>query len=281
MGDRGFRFGVQASGAPSGGAWAEVGRRAEGLGFDVLVVPDHVGDGLLSPMVALQAVVDATSTLLAGTLVLNNDFRNPALLAREAATLELLSEGRFELGVGAGHAEPEYAELGIRFDPAPIRVDRLIQSVGILRDRFEGPLLVGGNGDRVLTLAATVADIVGLTGLGRTLPDGQRHTVEWAPTQIDAKVDLVRRAAGARFDDLELNALVQHVEITMDRDGVIAAVAAAVDADPAVVAESPFVLVGAVDQIVDQLHAAKDRWGFTYFVTRSLEATAPIIAALR
>lgn len=281
MGDRGFRFGVQVASAASAGAWAEIGRKAEGLGFDVLVVPDHVADGLLSPMVALQAVADATTALRVGTLVLNNDFRNPALLGREAATLDLLSDGRLELGIGAGHAEPEYAELGIRFDPAPVRVGRLTDSVRVLRDHFRGPLLVGGNGDRVLALAATAADIVGFTGLARTLPDGQRHTVEWAPPQIDAKMQVVRKAAGSRIDELELNALVQHIEITTHRRSVIDGVAAAVAADPAVVSETPYVLAGTVHQITDQLHAARARWGFTYFVTRDADATAPVIEALR
>ena len=125
-----------------------------------------------------------------------------------------------------------------------------------------------------------MADIVGFTGLGRTLPDGQRHTTEWEPDQIDAKAAVVRAAAGSRLDQLELNALVQYVEITDDRGAVAEAVAKRMDLDPRVVLGTPFMLIGTVDEIVEQLHRARERWGFSYFVTRDAEQTAPIIAAL-
>jgi probable F420-dependent oxidoreductase len=278
---RPFRFGLQVAGAPSRAAWIERGRKAEDLGFDVFLVPDHVGDGLLAPMVALGAIAEATTTLGIGTLVLNNDFRNPGLVAREASTLGLISAGRFELGIGAGHAEPEYRTLGIPFDPAPRRVDRLESAVRLLREEFDGTILVGGNGDRVLTLAATTADVVGFTGAGRTRVDGQTHEVEWRVGDIDAKVDVVRRAAGARSSTLELNVLVQHIEVTGDRRAVLDAMAPRVGVDPQVLGSTPYVLVGTVDEIVAQLHTARDRWGFSYFVTRDADATASIIAALR
>ena len=301
---RPFRFGLQLWRAPTREAWAASARRAEDLGFDVVVVPDHVVDGVVAPLAALGALAAATDRIRIGTLVLNNDFRHPALLAREAATLDLLSNGRFELGVGAGHAAPEYHELGIPFDPPRVRVDRLESSVAILRRLFDdetvnvdGPhyalhghrldpprrptLLVGGNGDRVLRLAATTADVVGFTGLGRTLPDGQRHIPEWAVHEIDATVATVRAAAGARFDQLELNALVQHLEITEDRVRAVEPIAERTGADPQVLLDSPYLLVGTCDEIVEQVRRARDRWGFSYFVTRDAEATAPIIDALR
>lgn len=299
-----FRFGLQVFSAPSRAAWQEQGRRAEDVGFDVIVVPDHVAVGLFSPLVALDAIADVTSRLRVGTLVLNNDLRHPALLAREAATLDFLSEGRLELGVGAGHAAPEYTEVGLAFDRASVRVERLEESVRILRRLFAGEtvtvegnhyelrdhelfpprrptLLVGGNGDRALRLAAAEANIVGFTGLGRTRADGQHHDVEWAAHQIDAKVALVRDAAGERFDRLELNVLVQQIEITNDRRGVIEATAARVGADPEVMLGAPYLLVGTIDEITQQLHEARERWGFSYFVTRSAEPTARIIEALR
>jgi probable F420-dependent oxidoreductase len=249
-------------------------------------------------------MAEATAGLRVGTLVLNNDFRHPALLAREAATLDLLTDGRLELGLGAGHAAPEYAEIGLAFEHAAVRVARLEESAHLLRRLFDGdevsyegtyyrvaahrlfPLrsprfLIGGNGDRVLQLAAAVADIVGFTGLGRTLPDGQRHMTEWEHSQIDARVALVRKAAGDRFDRLELNALVQRVEITTERRASAERVAARVDVDPDVLLDSPYMLIGTVAEIVEQLHRVRERWGFSYFVTRDAEATAPIIAALR
>jgi alkanesulfonate monooxygenase SsuD/methylene tetrahydromethanopterin reductase-like flavin-dependent oxidoreductase (luciferase family) len=145
-------------------------------------------------------------------------------------------------------------------------------------------LLIGGNGDRVLQLAASVADIVGFTGLGRTLPDGQRHVTEWERSEIDAKVEVVRGALATRLETLgavEMNALVQHVEITTDRRAAAERVAARIEMDPEVLLDAPYMLIGTVGEIVDQLHRARKRWGFSYFVTRDSGQTAPIIAALR
>jgi probable F420-dependent oxidoreductase len=132
-----FRFGLQVMRAPSRRAWQDEARRAEDLGFDTVVVPDHVADGLLSPMVALATMAEATTQLRVGTFVLNNDFQHPALLAREAATIDLLTDGRFELGLGAGHAAPEYAEIGLEFDVTTVRVTRLEESARLLRRLFE------------------------------------------------------------------------------------------------------------------------------------------------
>jgi probable F420-dependent oxidoreductase len=303
-GERRFRFGLQVVDAPGPGAWAARARRAEDLGFDIIVVPDHVVEGAPAPLATLGFLAAATDEIRVGTLVLNNDFRHPALLAREAAMVDLLSDGRLELGVGAGHAAPEYHELGLHFDPAPVRVERLEASVAILRRLFagetvtvDGPhyqlrehrlspvrrptLLVGGHGDRVLRLAAAAADVVGFTGLGRTRPDGQRHQTQWALDQVDAKVAVVRAAAGPRFAELELSVLVQHVAITSDRERAVEPIGSLTGADPTVLLATPFLLIGTPAQIVEQLHEARARWGFSYFVTRDADATAPIIEAMR
>ena len=302
-GDRPFRFGLQVARAESRASWQDEARRAEDLGFATVVVPDHIADELLAPMVALATMAEATTTLRVGTFVLNNDFRHPALLAREAATVDLLTDGRLELGLGAGHAAPEYAEIGLPFDAARVRVTRLDESAQLLRKLFDGEevtfagahyqttahrlapprrptLLIGGNGDRVLRVGARYADIVGFTGLGRTLLDGQKHEIDWAPEQIDAKVAIVREAAGERLAEVELNALVQYVEITPDRRATAEAVGARLDVDPEVVLNAPYMLVGTVDEIVEQIHGARERWGFSYYVTRDPAQTAPIIAAL-
>jgi probable F420-dependent oxidoreductase len=301
---RPFRFGLQVGHAPSRRAWQDRAKQAEDTGFDTILVPDHIVDDLLSPMVALATMAEATTRLHVGTFVLNNDFRHPALLAREAATVDLLTDGRLELGLGAGHAAPEYAEIGLVFDRASVRVARLEESARLLRRLFDGEevtfkgahyevtahrlfpvrrprLLIGGNGDRVLGLGAEVADIVGFTGLGRTLPDGQRHTTEWEPERIDAKIAVARAAAGSRLDQLELNALVQYVAITDDRRAAAELVAKRMDVDPEVVLGAPFMLLGTVAEIVEQLHRARERWGFSYFVTRDADQTARIISALR
>jgi probable F420-dependent oxidoreductase len=300
---RPFRFGLQVANSPSLRAWQDTAKHAEAVGFDIVLVPDHVGE-LLAPMVALTTMAEATTQLRVGTFVLNNDFRHPALLAREAATVDLLTDGRLELGLGAGHGAPEYAEIGLPFDGAAVRVARLHEAARLLRRLFDGDevtfagsyfrvekhrlfpvrrpqLLIGGNGDRVLRIGAELADIVGFTGLGSTRPDGQRHETEWAPEQIDAKVAVVREAAGDRLGDLELNALVQYVEITTDRRASAARVAARLEVDPDELLATPYMLIGTVDEIVEQLHRSRERWGFSYFVTRDATQTAPIIAALR
>jgi probable F420-dependent oxidoreductase len=302
---RPFRFGLQVFGAQSRREWQDKARRAEALGFDTVVVPDHVlTPGPFAPIAAVDALAEVTSQLRIGTLVLNNDLRHPALVARDAATLDLLSDGRFELGIGAGHAQPEYTELGVPFDRPATRAARLAEAASILRRLFDGEtvtthgahyrlrahtlfphrrvrLLVGGNGNRVLRTAAEHADIVGFTGLGRTLDDGQRHEARWRLEEVDAKVDHVRAVAGDRIADLELNVLVQEVRITDNREAAIDEIARRVDTDPTMLRIAPFVLIGSPPQIVEQLHHARERWGFSYFVTRNPEATATIIEAIR
>jgi probable F420-dependent oxidoreductase len=304
MSARAFRFGLQVFAAESRAQWQDQARHAEDQGFDTVLVADHVLDGLVPPLVALDAMAAATTRLRVGTFVLNNDLRHPVLVARDAAALDLLTEDRLELGIGAGHAEPEYSALGLAFDRAAEGVSRLEEAVELLRRLFDGEtvtfegsyykvseqrlspprhpsLLVGGNGDRVLTLAGRCADIVGFTGLGRTRSDGQQHDTEWSRKQIDRKVGIVRTAAGERHDDLELNVLVQHIEITPDRRNVIEAIAARVGGDVSQMMTTPYLLIGTIDQIVEQLTEARNRWDFTYFVTRSIDHTAPILEALR
>lgn len=303
MSRRPFRFGLQTFGASSKQEWCDHARRAEDAGFDTILVADHVADGVLSPIAALTVMADATTRLRVGTLVLNNDFRHPSLLAREAATLDLLSDGRLELGLGAGHSAPEYTEIGCTFDPPSVRVDRLDESVRLIRRLFAGEtvtiagehydvrdhrlfphrrpaLLVGGNGDRVLRLAAREADIVGFTGLGRTRPDSQQHETEWTDDQIDRKVALVRETAAGRIEQVELNALVQYTEITDERRDVAERLAQHIGGDPDDMLTAPFMLIGSLDEIVGQVERARDRWGITYFVTREFEPTARVIDAI-
>ena len=249
-------------------------------------------------------MAEATTTLRVGTFVLNNDFRHPSLIARDAASLDLLCDGRLELGIGAGHSAPEYDEIGLPFDPASTCVARLEECVAILRRLFDGEtvsatgthyrllnhhlfpprhpkLLVGGNGDRVLRSAGTYADIVGFTGLGHTRPDGQTHDAEYADDQIDAKVAIVRKAAAGRSELPEFNALVQHIEITHDRRSVAERISTVVKNPVEPMLTAPYMLIGTLDEIVEQLHQARERWGFSYFATPELEPTARVIEALR
>ncbi len=304
-----FRFGASISSAPTLNEWLARVREAEALGFDTVSVADHVGE-LFPPFEALMAAAGATERIGLGTLVLNNDFRHPAFVARQAAMVHEFSGGRLELGLGAGHAFTEYAELGLPFDEAKVRVDRLCESVPIIRQLLAGetvdfagehysltnhriypvpaappPLLVGGNGRRLLRLAAREADIVGFTGLGQTLSDGQRHAASgFAASEVDGRVALVREAAGDRFARLELNVLVQVVRITPDRESAAAEVATRIPGlTPAEILDSPFILLGTAAEIAAQVRQNRERWGFSYLSTfwQNVPAMAEVIPLLR
>lgn len=298
-----FRFGLHSV----GGDPAEHARQAEAQGFAVLSVADHLVDGMYDPFGALAMAAAATTDIRLGTLVLNNDLRNPAIVARQALTLDALCGGRLELGLGAGHGFPEYAAIGLRFDEARVRVARLRESVtaldGLLRGdtvsldgehvtvrehtSFPGPvqsprmpLLVGGHARSVLRLAAETCDIVGLTGSGKVGPDGLHHEATgFPPSVVDERIALVR-ASGR---EPEINVLVQWVTITDDPVGAAEDV---VRRTPYLSVEdvlaSPYVWMGSAASICDELRGYRERWGMTYFTVfpHSLDAAAPIVAAL-
>ena len=296
---RPFRFGFQLSGDHADDPIVAA-RRAEELGFDVVLVSDHVGPGL-APMTTLAAIATATDRIRLGTFVLNNDMRNPVQLAWEAVSLDRLSGGRFELGLGAGHTPQEYVTTGIPMDPPAVRKARLVESLRVLRpllartDEADGgsggvgrpvqdrvPLLVGGNGATLLGAAGEIADIIGLQGLGRTLEDGHRHEVKWTAAHLDDQIGQVRAGAGDRFADLELNALVQFFSITDDREAGLREITdrwPTLSIDDASVI--PYLMIGSIDEIVGHVHACRDRWGITYFVVRALDDFAPILDAFR
>jgi probable F420-dependent oxidoreductase len=280
--------------------------RAEELGFDIVLAADHVGLGW-SPLPTLAAVAASTERIRLGTLVLNNDMRNPVQLAWEASTIDRISGGRFELGLGAGHTPSEYAATGIEFAAPAERKRRLAESVEIVRDLLDGkvvehdgqharvdraridrssqarlPILVGGNGASLLTHAGRYADIVGLQGLGRTREDGHSHEVKWSTRHLDEQIEQVRAGAGARFDDLEFNAMVQVVQITDDREAALAKVVDRVDGLTMEDASStPYLLIGTVDEIVVQMMTCNERWGISYFAVRELDDFEPVLRALR
>jgi probable F420-dependent oxidoreductase len=304
-----FRFGVNLRTAESRAQWADKARRVEDLGFSTVLVPDHLAE-LFPPLLSLVTAAEATTTLRVGTFVLNNDFRHPVLLAREAATLDLLSDGRLELGIGAGHMRSEYQEAGLPFDPASVRIERLGESVRILKSLLTGettscdgrhyqvkehrayplplqkprpPILIGGNGSKILALAAQEADIVGLTGLG--FPKGATviDISGFKPERVDERLTWVKSQAGARFDQIELNTLVQRVIPSDDRHQIAAELAAqwpALSVDD--VLQTPYLLIGTVDQMVDDVRERRERWGISYIVTHEpfLDALAPVVARL-
>lgn len=307
---RPFRFSLQAVQAESRREWTELVKRTEGGGFDMLVTADHLG-GCLSPFSPLATAAEVSDRLRLGVMVLNNDFHPPSLLAREVATLDLLSEGRVEIGLGAGHAKPEYERAGITFDPAPTRVDRLEEAVVVLRRLFDGevvtfsgahyrlveercdpapvqshlPLLVGGAGRRVLGIGARHADAVGFTGLGRTLADGQHHDQNgFRPHRVDEAVGWVHAAAGGRIGSLELQVLVQAVVVTDNSRGVAEEIARktlpSLSADD--VLTTPYLMIGSRQELVERLLARRERWGFSHYTLRrdALSQIEPVMAAL-
>jgi probable F420-dependent oxidoreductase len=307
----GIRFGVQANLADGGASdWLDLAVKIEDLGFDVLYVADHVGV-TASPFPALAAAATVTTTLRLGTYVLNCGVRDPVAIASDASTLDQLSDGRLVLGLGAGHTPSEWTMSGRAYPSAADRVARLAEMVEVVSMLLRGdvvthhgdhleledatlssprpvqariPLLVGGNGREVLRIAGVRADVVGLTGLGRTLEDGHRHSVDWRPEAIDERVAMVRAAAGDRAAVPVLDALVQHVEITEHREDAAERCATAIlgATAPDVVA-APFALIGTVDQLVDEVLAHRERWGITSYVVRAdaIDRVAPIIERLR
>jgi probable F420-dependent oxidoreductase len=246
-----------------------------------------------------------------GTAVLNNDFRHPVMLAREAATLDVLSAGRLELGLGAGYMQSEYEQAGLTFDPAAIRVERLAESAGVIKRLLEGepvtftgrhyrvtahtihprpvqrprpPLFIGGNAQRLLEVAAREADVVGLTGIAFRRGGKEPDVSDLRAAIVDERLRFVRDVAGERFQQLELNALVQRVIVTDDRHKAARDLATGrwATLTPDEILASPYVLIGTVAQMVEALVARRDRWGFSYVMTHEpfMEALAPVVERL-
>jgi probable F420-dependent oxidoreductase len=302
---RAFRFGYQTRGGAVGEIRAQA-QSAEAAGFDVFHSADHVGPGW-SPLYPLIAAAEVTTTLRMCPLVLNNDFHHPVHLAMQLANLDHLSDGRLEVGVGAGHSFTEYEAVGLPFHPPAVRKARMFEAVELLRlllsgstVTFEGehyrlaevrtmrsrqdrmPMMVAVNGAKWWPQAVSHADIVGLTMLGRTLPDGHRHEVRWQVDHIDRLVGALHEQASLQGREPELNALVQVVEITDDRRGWAEQFVADVptlSVDDALAC--PFLAVGTHDEIADHLRQCRRRWGISYFSVRSIEQFAPVIGRLR
>ncbi len=291
-------------------------RAVETAGFDVLTFPDHLVPSM-SPFAGATAAAMATQRLHTGTLVLNNDFRHPVDTAREAASVATVSDGRFELGLGAGHMKSEYDAAGIAFDPGATRVARLIESTNLIRALldagpvdFDGayyrvhaepgalvappktrvPLLVGGNGTEVLRLGGRVADIVGLAGISHNRDATEVRLSHFNAAGLANRIGLVRDAAGDRFDAIELNVLIQAVVCTDDRHAAAAELATTFGGiTPEQVMDSPFLLLGTHEQMAETLTARQRRFGVSYWTVfdelagraSALGDLAEVIALLR
>lgn len=288
--NRPLRFGLHTA-LPRGAEFAEFAISVEQSGFDVLTIPDHLAP-TLAPFSGAATACAVTSTLRTGTLVLNNDLRHPVDTARETVSVAALSGGRFELGLGAGHMKSEYDAAGLKFDPGATRVDRLIESVDVIRPLLAGepvdvdgahycvraaagelvaapgvsvPLLIGGNGTRVLQLAGRVADIAGLAGFSHNRDATEVRLTHFDVAGLLDRIAVVRDAAGDRFEDIELNALIQFVVHTGNPAEAAAELAGPLKADPALLLESPFVLLGTYEHMAEALVDRQRRFGVSYW----------------
>jgi probable F420-dependent oxidoreductase len=296
-----FRFAAQLSVSPDGTAagWAEQARKAEDLGYSTLLMPDHF-DEQYAPIPALMAVANATSTLRIGALVHCNDYKHPVVFAKEAATLDLLSEGRLELGMGAGWMRSDYEHAGITYDKPSVRVDRFEEAVtvitGLLENdepfSFDGehyqikdlhlqprpvqqprpPLTIGGGGKRVLGIAARNADVVSINVNLQGGAAVAEVVVDATPAQTKKKVQWVKDAAGDRFDDLELNCLIGFVLETDDKQAIVNAMAPAVNIGSDDALHMPLALVGTKEEMEEELYWRRENYGFSYFSIETYES---------
>jgi probable F420-dependent oxidoreductase len=280
----------------------------ESLGYSTLSIPDHFGDQL-GPIAALMAAANATTTLRVGSLVFDNDYRHPVVLAKEAATLDLLSEGRLDFGLGAGWLASDYDQAGIPFDPPGVRIDRMAEALAIIKSFFAGgsvsfagkhykvegleawpaavqkphpPFVLGGGGRRMLGLAAREGDIV---SINYKLDEGRvnRKLVRTGFAEAtDEKLAWIKEAAGNRLSQIELSVTIFAANVTDERDVVAGAMAAGLGAEPKDVLDMPHFLIGTIEQIVEDLVARRDRYGISYVVVpgEAAESLAPVVERL-
>jgi probable F420-dependent oxidoreductase len=302
-----FRFGAEMTGPFDGMSWEESARRLESMGYSTLFVPDHFHEGL-GPITAMAAAAAATATLKIAPMVLNTDLRHPAVLARELASIDIVSRGRLEVGLGAGYNPLDYQRSGITMDPPGVRVDRLIEHTLVLKalwsDRpttFEGthyriddldgtpkpftpggpPLLIAGGGRRMLRFAAQHADIIGVNVALPSAPD-EASARDGLPASIDDKFARIRVDAGDRFDDLEFNAWLSVCRVTNDASSLGDRLSTRFGAPPRDVLDSPLILAGTVDQMVERLEQRRARWGYSYITVQqpSIDDFAPVVTRL-
>lgn len=315
MSTKPFRFSVQASNAPSGAAWRELARKVEGLGYATLHLPDHYVDTAsnggqgLAAIPAMSVAAAVTTTLRVGARVMCVDYHHPAVLAKEIATLDMLSDGRVELGLGAGWVASEYAAMGLTMDAASTRIARLAETVTFFDEYFSGspldhrgphitatgftgqprsvqtprpPLMIGGGARKVLTYAGSVADIVSFNfdnSAGVVGPAGVQSS---SADAMDDKIGWVRDGAGERFDAIELEVGAYFTVVTDDPATAATKMGSMFGLSGEAMAAHPNALFGSVDQICDVLVQRRERYGFSYIGVsdRNADAFAPVVARL-
>jgi probable F420-dependent oxidoreductase len=308
MGTKPFKFGAKATWASSGAEWAGLAKQAEDLGYVSFQIDDHFNKAF-APVPAIMAAACATNTVKVGPHVAGVDFRNVVSFAKEAATIDLLSDGRFIMGIGAGWNKADYANAGIEQDDAMTRIERLSEAVDVIKglwgpDKFsfsgkyfnvaeheaqpkpvgQIPILIGGGGPKILSLAAQKADIVGVNPkiVGRSI--NPRSMATAAAEACDEKVAWINEAAAAagRADDIELQLQIFVTVVTDDKMGTVEKFAPAFGLPPEVVANAPFFQIGSISEIKDNIVAMRERWGISYIVCQNdgTKALAPIVSEL-
>ena len=300
---RPFRFGLQAMDLGDHGTIADTARRAETLGYDDLWSYDHLG--AVDPFVPLVVAAEATARLRIGPLVVNNELHHPALLARTAATVDRLSGGRLVLGMGTGYMQSEHDALSVELRPPGRRVSRLEESLVALRELLdEGrchlagthhqlaiddlgvrpaqdrvPILLGGHGRRVVGVAGRRADIFQFTGLTHAV-DGTPQPGGFAPHDVALRARWLAESAGERNADIERSVLVQSTHVGAGAQRAIAGAATRMGADEALVTATPFLLMGSVEQVIDELERMREAYGISHVVVRDADGFAPVVEAL-
>ena len=306
-----FRFGVQFSKSASGDDYRDTVRRIEDLGYSTVFCPDHFDDQW-APTVALTVAAEATTDLRVATLVYDVDYRHPVVLAKEIATLDLVSNGRVEFGIGAGWMSADYDTAGIPFDKAGIRIDRMVEAIDVVRGLWSGqplnfqgdhyvvrdmtgapspcqpggpPIIVGGGGKRVLTEAARRADIVGLNASLHAGSVGPETALSALGERFLERRNWVEEAAGERFSQLELqmNTFMTAVTATTaEADEMIEGMAPMFGLSPDQARTIPMVLAGTVNDVCEQLHHHRELYGTSYWVIHEgeVDAMAPVVAKM-
>ena len=303
-----FRFAVQTSSAPDGKAWREKARKIEALGYSTLYIPDHFGDQW-GPIVGMTIAAEATTSLNVGSLVFDNDYRHPVVLAKEIATLDLASEGRVEFGIGAGWMKSDYDQSGLPYDRPGVRIDRMVEGLAIMKQLWADgtatldgdhyhvagaqgaprpasasspKIVIGGGGRRVLSIAAREADIVGVNPNLSAGYVGPEVAASSKGDMYRERLTWIREAAGARFDDLELQCLTFMVQFTDDRQQAYENLAPMFGLTPEEAMDVPIALAGTVDQVVETLQQRREEYGFSYVVVHEpeMEAFGEVVARL-
>ncbi len=312
---RPFRFGVINERMSTRQEWVNKARQAEDRGYATFLLRDHFirepfGDQF-APIAALMSAADATTSLRIGSLVIDNDYRHPVVLAKEAATLDVLSDGRFELGLGAGWLSEEYEQAGITFETPGVRISRMEEALHILKGLFTGepvtytgkhytitnltgfpkplqgphpPILIGGGGKRILSIAGREADIIGILNSSLTNGGLEDEVEGLSSVTVEKKLDWVRQGAGARFSEIELSMVITLRITENQRDGIeeLARKRGWSGLASERILDMPSVFIGSAEQITEQMLARRERFGISYYIVtdEEMEAFAPIVRLL-